>query len=118
MLGSKRSQSSKVGGCPPLRGAAEMWLQELRRKRRWRQRGDIISRMVVIAIAHVTDGVEPMEVYPPESQEEPMEVDPPPVWLTWHHYTVPGLPSVTPWQRRCRSTQPVPYHWPSLRLWH
>ncbi|PKU48000.1 hypothetical protein llap_1709 [Limosa lapponica baueri] len=32
-------------------------------------------------------------VDPPEGQEEPMEVDPSPAWLTWH--MVPGLPSMT-----------------------
>ena len=39
---------------------------------------------------------EPMEVDPPRDQRELMEVDPPPAWLPWHHYTVPGLPSMTP----------------------
>ncbi|GAB0183272.1 hypothetical protein GRJ2_000792500 [Grus japonensis] len=73
---------------------------------------------VAIAIAYMADGVEPMEVDPPESQEELMEVDPPPARLIWHHYTVPGLPFMTLWKRCRRSTQSVPYHRPSLRLCH
>lgn len=115
MSGRKRTHSSEASGCPRLRGKAERWLQEGWRKRRKRGRGDTISRMVAVAVAHVADGVEPMEVDPPEDQEEPMEVDPPPAWLPWHHYTVPGLPSMTPWQRRRRNTRPAPYHRPSHR---
>ena len=95
-IGRKGSHSSKASGCPRLRGKAERRLQERRRKRRQRRRGGTISRMVAMAVAHVADGVEPMEVDPPEDQEEPMEVDPPPAWLPWHHYTVLGLPSMTP----------------------
>ena len=74
----------------------ERWLQEPWRKRRRCKRGGTISRMVAMAVTHMADGVEPLEVDPPEDQEEPMEVDPPPAWLPWHHYTVPGLPSMTP----------------------
>ena len=79
-----------------MHGRAETWLQEPRRKRRRCQRGGTISNMVAMAIAHVADGVEPMEVDPPEGYEEPMEVDPPPARLPWHRYAVPGLPSMTP----------------------
>lgn len=48
--------------------------------------------MVVMAIAPVAGGVEPLEVGPPKD-EVLLEVDPPPGWLCWHHYILPGLPS-------------------------
>jgi len=70
-----------------------------------------------MAIAHVADGVEPMEVDPPEGKEEPMEMDSPPAWLTWQHYTMPGLRSMTPWQQRHRGSRPTLCHRPGLHLW-
>lgn len=118
MLVIKKSQSSKTGGCPPLCGAAETWLQEPWRKMRQHQRGDTTSRMVAMSIACVADDVEPVEVDTLEGQEELMEVDPPPVWLTWYLCTVPGFQFIMPWQQHSRSTQPVFHHQPSLRLWH
>ena len=46
-----------------------------------------------MATARAADGVEPMEVDPPEDEEEPMEVDPPPGQLpTQHHVTPQGFP--------------------------
>lgn len=59
-------------------------MQELQRKKRKRQRRGTITRMVAMAIAHVADGVEHMEVDPPEDQEEPVEMDPPPAWHLWY----------------------------------
>lgn len=118
MLVIKKSQRSKAGGCPPLCGAAETWLQEPWRKMRQHQTGDTISRMVAMSITHVADGVEPVEVDPPEDQEELMEVDPPPIWLIWYLYTVPGLPSMMRWRQHSRSARPVFHHPPSPQLRH
>lgn len=69
MLGSKRSQIIKVAGCPPLRGREGRWLQEPQRTRRKHQRVGTISCMVAMAISHMADGVDPMEVDPPKDQE-------------------------------------------------
>lgn len=98
MLGSKRAQISKEGGCQPLNGRKERWLQKLQRKKRRCQRRSNISHRLAMAITSVSDGVEPMEIHPPKDQEEPMEVSPPPAWLPWHHYTMPRLPSMMPQQ--------------------
>lgn len=115
MIGRKRSHSCKASGCLHLHGKADRWLQEMWRKRRQHQSGDTISCIVVMAIADVVDGVEPMEVNPPKDQEKLLEVDSPPAQLIWYHCMVPGLPSITPQQWYHRKAQPpclaIPTTW-------
>ena len=89
-----------------MSGREERGLQELQRKRRQRQRWGMI--------AHMADGVEPMEADAPEDQEKSMEVDPPLTRLPRHSYTMTGVPSMTPWQRHHHSARPVPHHGPGL----
>lgn len=72
-----RSHNSKASGCPLSHGKADGWLQETQRKRRWHQRKGTVSHMVVMAIAHLADGMEPMEMDPLKDQDEPVELDPP-----------------------------------------
>ncbi|KAI6069956.1 Latrophilin-3 [Aix galericulata] len=57
-----------------------------------------------------------MEVDPPMDEEEPMEVDPPPSYLTWHSVIVPGLPPARPYHRLRRTARAAPYSRPCLRL--
>lgn len=70
--------------------------------------------MVVMHIAHMVDGVEPMEVDPPKDQEI-MGVDPPPAWLTLvlqHHARAPLHDTIN---TASQNTWPAPYHQLSLR---
>jgi len=112
-----RIPEQQASGCPPWRGAAETWLQEQWRKRRQHQRCGTISCMIAMAIARVAGDVEPMEVDPPEGEEKPVEMDSPPAWLTWQYYTMPGLPSMMPWQQCHRGSPPTLCHRPDLHLW-
>lgn len=86
MLGRKSSWSSKVSGCPPLYGTAEMQILEeeerrklLPRKRMLNQqrRKTIQNGIRVVAHAHVTNSVQNMDKTLPGNTMWPGHVNPP-----------------------------------------